>query len=168
MKPKIVHRDQLLLVGFGFFGDPFAASGGWTEENEIGRLWNRFMTYLQHQGDRVRHIADPNVCYEVHLMHGETAATGNFEVFVGVKVVCLEELPVEVLVKVLPPTTYAVFTLKGKQITADWSRMIYTEWMPQSGYREAYPFTFQLYDRRFKGLDQLAGSELDVYVPVEK
>jgi len=43
MEPTIVERNQITLVGFGFFGDPFAASGGWMEENEIGRLWNRFV-----------------------------------------------------------------------------------------------------------------------------
>ncbi|GEM_PF-3859724 len=41
MEPTIRELDQIILVGFSFFGDPFAESSGWTEENEIGRLWNR-------------------------------------------------------------------------------------------------------------------------------
>jgi len=41
MQPTFVERDQIILVGFGFLGDPFATSGGWTEENEIGRLKQR-------------------------------------------------------------------------------------------------------------------------------
>lgn len=167
MEPTIVERDQILLAGLGFFGDPFAASGGWTEENEIGRLWNRFGAYTAHHGDRIKHIESSCVYYEVHITHAETAEKGHFEVFVGVEIAQLEDLPVEMSVKMLPSTTYAVFTLKGKQITSDWPRMIYQEWMPGSGYEEAYRYTFQLYDQRFKGLDELDASALDVYVPIK-
>ena len=42
MEPRIVESERIILVGFSFFGDPFALSAGWTEENEIGRLWQRF------------------------------------------------------------------------------------------------------------------------------
>lgn len=167
MEPAIVERNKIVLVGFSFFGDPFATSGGWTEENEIGRLWNRFETYMAHHGDRVKHIKDPKVGYEVHIAHEETAAKGHLEIFVGLEVTQLEHVPVELSMKVLPPAKYAVFTLKGKQITSDWPKMIYQEWMPASGYQEAYPYMFQLYDQRFKGLEHLDASVLDAYVPVK-
>jgi predicted transcriptional regulator YdeE len=167
MEPTIVERNQIVLVGLSFFGDPFAASGGWTEENEIGRLWNRFTAYMAHHGDRIKHIKNPAVGYEVHIEHEETAAKGHFEVFVGVEVAQLEDVPVEMSVKILPPTQYAVFTLKGKQIISDWPRMIYQEWMPESGYQEAHPYMFELYDQRFKGLKQLEASAVDAYIPVK-
>ena len=167
MEPKIVERDQMLLVGFSFFGDPFATSGGWTEENEIGRLWSRFMAYMARHGDRIQHVTNPEVCYELHIVHEETSEKGHFEVFVGVEVAQLKDLPLEVAVKMLPATQYAVFTLKGQEITSDWAKMIY-EWMPESGYQEAFPFMFQLYDQRFKGLQHLDVSALDAYVPVKQ
>jgi len=166
MEPTIVEGNRIMLVGFSFFGDPFAASGGWTEENEIGRLWNRFVAYVTHHGDRIKHIKDPEVGYEVHITHEETTAKGHYEVFVGVEIAQLEDVPVELSVKILPPTKYAVFTLKGEQITSDWPRMIYHEWMPTSGYQEAYPYIFELYDQRFKGLKHLEASAIDAYVPV--
>ena len=78
-----------------------------------------------------------------------------------------EEVPIELLVKILPSTTYAVFTFKGEQITSDWARMIYHEWMAGSGYQVAHKYSFQLYDQRFKGLENLDDSEIDVYVPVK-
>lgn len=168
MQPMIVERDQIILVGFSFFGDPFAASSGWTEENEIGRLWNMFVAYMTHHGDRIKHIVNPAVGYEVHITHEETAAEGHFEVFVGVEVEQLEDVPVKLSVKILPPTKYAVFTLKGNQITSDWPRMIYHEWMPTSGYQDAYPYMFELYDERFKGLEHLEASMIDAYVPVKQ
>ena len=87
--------------------------------------------------------------------------------FVGVEVAQLKDLPLEVAVKMLPATQYAVFTLKGQEITSDWAKMIY-EWMPESGYQEAFPFMFQLYDQRFKGLQHLDVSALDAYVPVKQ
>ena len=166
MEPTTVEKEQIILLGFSFFGDPFKTSAGWTEENEISRLWQRFMTYLAEHGDRIKHVANDKVCYEVHVTHEETTAKGNFEVFVGMEVGKLEDVPVELLVKILPPTKYAVFTLKGTQIASDWPKMI-QEWFLRSDYQQAYKYGFQLYDERFKGLDNLEESGLDVYVPVK-
>lgn len=167
MKPTIIEKDQMILLGFSFFGDPFATSAGWTEENEIGRLWNRFMTYLTHYGNCVKHVKGDQVAYEVHVEAGETAQTGEWEIFVGMEVEKLEDVPIQLVAKILPPSTYAVFTFQGEQITSDWHRYIYQEWMPDSGYEVAHRFSFQLYDERFKGLENLDESELDVYVAVK-
>jgi len=97
----------------------------------------------------------------------ETAAKGLFDIFAGVEIENLDDVPVELLVKVLPPTRYAVFTLQGEEITSDWSRLIYQEWLPVSGYESAYQYNFQYYDERFKGIDKIAESAIDVYVPVK-
>lgn len=166
MEPTIIEGNQIILLGFSFFGDPFAISSGWTEENEIGRLWKRFMAYLDKRQDRVKHVK-PGLAYEVHITHEDTALTGEFEVFVGMEVEKLEDVPVEMSVKVLPPSTYAVFTLQGEQIVSDWSKMI-EGWMSGAGYRSAYAYGFQRYDERFKGLQRVEESTLDVYVPVQK
>lgn len=165
MEPRIIEKGRIVLVGFSFFGDPFAESSGWTEENEIGRLWNRFTTYLTHHRDCIQHVKDDAVAYEVHVESEETASKGHREVFVGVEVEKLEDVPVEMLVKVFPPTKYAVFTLQGEQIASDWSKMI-SEWMLGAGYEFAHEYSFQLYDQRFRGLDNLEESELDVYIPI--
>jgi AraC family transcriptional regulator len=167
MEPTIVECDQIILVGMSFFGDPFASSGGWTEENEIGRLWGRFMAYLEEHGDRIRHVVDRECGYEVHIEHPDTAAKGHYEVFAGVEVSSLEQVPAHLLVKFLPPSQYAVFTLTGEEITSDWARMIYHDWMPESGYEQAHQYAFQVYDERFKGMEQLAASVLDLYIPVK-
>ena len=166
MEPTIVEKGQIVLVGLSFFGDPFSVSGGWTEENEIGQLWTRFMTYLEGNSSRIEHVRD-NTAYEVHVRHEETASKGHFEVFVGMEVDKLEDVPVQMLIKILPPTKYAVFTLTGQEITSDWPRAIYHEWMPESAYQEAHRYSFQLYDQRFKGLENLNESTLDVYIPVK-
>lgn len=167
MEPtQIFEKPEILLVGVSFFGDPFSMSAEWTEENEIGRLWNRFFAYLRKHPNHIKHVANHKIAYEVHIEHEETALKGYYEVFVGIEVMQLENIPVELLVKILPATTYAVFTLCGQQIISDWPREIYQHWLPDSGYRNAHPYSFQLYDQRFHGLDKLDESVLDVYVPV--
>jgi AraC family transcriptional regulator len=167
MEPKIVDRAQIMLVGFSFFGDPFKLSGGWTEENEIGRLWQRFMAYLTEHADQLKHLKREAGSYELHIEHAETRRTGEYEVFVGLEIARLEDVPAQLSVKILPPIAYAVFTLAGQQIFSDWSKLI-EEWLSRSGYQRAYDFGFEFYDERFKGLQQIDESVLDVYVPVKR
>jgi predicted transcriptional regulator YdeE len=166
MEPRIVDVGRMVLLGLGFFGDPFRISGGWTEENEIGRLWSRLMAFIAARQECMTHAKESGVSYEVHIQHDETPETGEFEVFSGFEVETLEDVPVEMSVKVLPPATYAVFTLRGEEITSDWHHLIYTEWMEGSRYQSAHPYGFQRYDERFKGVDRIPESVLDVYVPI--
>ena len=166
MEPKIMDLPEIVLAGFNFYGDPFRLSGGWTEENEIGRLWVRFMNYLREHHDRLPPLKDDHVCYEVHIQHPETPERGEYEVFVGMEIQRLEHLPVELSVKVLPARQYAVFTLKGQQITSDWEQGVVGKWFSRSGRQADDSYGFQRYDQRFKGLDQVEESEIEVYVPL--
>ncbi len=168
MEVRILAERPLLLVGLDFFGDPFALSGGWTEENEIGRLWKRFMAYLEAHPQRIKHVVSEGVMYEVHVGHPETDETGQREVFAGIEVTCLEDVPVELVVKALPAVEYAALTLCGEEIVSDWNQMIYQGWLPGSGYESAYDYLIECYDERFKGLEQIADSTLEVYVPVRR
>jgi predicted transcriptional regulator YdeE len=167
MEPKIIETQEMLLVGASFFGDPFELSGGWTEENEIGRTWQRFMAFLEQHPGSIRHVVAADVAYELHVYHPETPQTGEFEVFVGLEVARLEDVPLEMSVKILPPATYAVFALEGEQIVSDWSMMIFAEWLPAAGYEGAHTHSIQRYDERFKGLDRVEESILEVYIPVK-
>jgi predicted transcriptional regulator YdeE len=168
MELRVMELPEMFLLGLDFFGDPFKFSSGWTEENEIGRLWKRFIAYFEKHNDQLLHIKDASVMYEIHIEHQETLQTGEYEVFVGVEVTKLENVPIDITVKVLPATLYAIFTLKGEQILSDWSTMVHEEWMPGSGYRLSYSYGMQCYDERFKGLEQISESELELYIPVVK
>ena len=165
MEPRLVDSGPMRLVGLSFFGDPFRFHGGWEEENEIGRLWVRFLAAFERLASRIPHLVDPGVMYEVHVEHPETAQTGEYEVFCGVEVARLEETPVELVVKVLPATQYVAFTLRGSEISSDWNQMM-SDYLAQAGYRRAYPYGFQRYDERFKGVEDLDHSILEAYVPV--
>jgi predicted transcriptional regulator YdeE len=168
MKPTVVEKQQMTLLGLGFFGDPFRLSAGWTEDNEIGRLWKRFMAYLGDQGRQIKHVVSDSVAYEVHIYHEETPRTGEFEVFVGVEVSRLEGMPLEMSGKILPPATYAVFTLEGEQIVSDWPLLISSEWLPEAGYKADHSHSIQRYDERFKGVQRIDESVLDVYIPLAR
>jgi predicted transcriptional regulator YdeE len=168
MQPTLLQKPEILLVGLSFYGDPFDTSNVWTAENHIGRTWQRLMSYLGGRSDAIRHRLAPDVFYEVHIYGEETNSKGLFEVFVGAPVERLEATPLELLVKVLPATEYAVFTIQGEAIfDEDW--ITHTdEWLKEAGCERSYPYSAQYYDSRFKGLDQIAASTLDVYMPVRR
>jgi AraC family transcriptional regulator len=168
MEPTIVKKESMLLVGLSFFGDPFKLSGDWTEENEIGRLWSRFISFFNNPNLTIKHFKDHHVMYEVHIEHEGFQTTGEYEVFVGLEVEQFEEVPLELNAKTLPPSTYAKFTFHGEEIISDWPMKISRDWFSTSDYKRASAFHFQQYDERFKGLDKIEESAIDVFIPVKK
>ena len=168
MKPNIIQKQAIILAGFSFYGNPFETKDPWTEENEIGKLWQRFMAFMQENTlECDRSLVQYDAMYEVHILHPDTMTKGEFEIFVGVEVLEIDNVPVECVIKLIPASQYAVFTMQGEEINKDWTQEIYQQWMPQSGYISSHTFSFQYYDHRFKGLDRLAESELDVYIPIK-
>ena len=166
MQAKIIERGVFRLVGFNFFGDPFRSYGGWSAENEIGRLWQRWLAYLQNAPPQLTTPQFSNVLYELHIYHPETPQSGEWEVFVGFEVDEFDELPPEVVAKMLPASRYAVFTLVGQEIVVDWHWLLDAEWLPELGVQRSTTFSLQYYDTRFKGMDAIDESELDVYIPL--
>jgi predicted transcriptional regulator YdeE len=166
MQPKMTGEMQIILAGMSFFGDPFESRSGWDEENEIGHLWARFTSFIPSLPSGF--FSRPDAAYEVHIATGETAQKGIFEVFVGMEfdLSMLNASPIEFCIKILPPVRYAAFTFQGDEIASDWERDIQA-WLAASEYHSPYAYNFQLYDSRFKGMDRLADSVIDVYVPVK-
>lgn len=166
MEPIIIQKSKMKFVGMSFYGDPFDTRGGWDQENEIGRVWVRFFKYLEMHKGSIQNIIQSDVCYEIHIYNEETRTKGYFEVFVGMQVDVFDSVSVELLGKVIPASQYAVFTLEGEQITTDWHLTV-DKWISQAGYECEETFAIQVYDQRFKGVDRIAESELDVYLPLK-
>ena len=167
MDIRIEARGRLLLVGMGFFGDPFTKASAWDEENEIGALWKRLFGFLELHPDAIADRADPATAgYELHIRHPETTRTGRYEVFVGFEVRSLQSLPVPCCAKILRPAEYAVVTVGGSEITGDWLGRLYSEIVPSLGRRADESFSFERYDERFKGMDRLDESELEYFLPL--
>jgi predicted transcriptional regulator YdeE len=165
MEPQIIERGELILAGMTFYGAPFASGEGWSSENEIGKLWGRFNALWDRARDQITGLVDPDTAYEVHVEPPEYEETQQFYVTVGVEVDRVSPSPLELAYRVLPATTYAVFTLVGDEIRSDWPKAIYKEWLPQSEYEEAFKFTIERYGPGFKGMDDPT-SELEIMVPV--
>lgn len=171
---SVVHRPAMLLAGVSFHGDPFTSHAGWTEENEIGRLWRRLEVELGAAGVRVATAGtgppsdgvrptDPGRTYELHVRDQRSAETGEFEVFAGLEV-ATPDVPVVLSLKVVPAGEYAVFRLRGDQMLGD--EPVVETWLARTGHEEAGPFVLLEYDERFLGVDRLEESELTLMIPV--
>jgi len=167
MEPKIIERGELIVAGMVFHGDPFRGGQGWTEENEVGKLWGRFGRFWDNQRDNIKNIVDPGKHYEIWVEPNDYKDTKESCLMIGVEIRKIKDLPFELSVKVLPASKYAIFTLKGDRIKSNWGDEIYKKWLPESGYQEAHKYLLEVYDDRFKGLDNLTDSELDVHLPIK-
>jgi predicted transcriptional regulator YdeE len=165
MKTELIHLNSLLLGGVSFFGDPFSRKGSWDSENEIGKTWSRFMGHITENSERPYSRNKPYL-YEIHIYGSETAAKGYFEVFVGEEV-NTAKLPFSLSSKFFPESDYLKVTLYGQEITSDWCQTFDTDIIPECGVKRNASFIIQAYDERFKGMDHLDDSVLDVYIPVE-
>jgi predicted transcriptional regulator YdeE len=153
-----------------FYGDPFGTASAWDEENEIGALWKRFMAFMAARPGAIPGRAgDSGPWYEVHVKGPEAARTGRFEVFVGVEAVSaasLSGLPPLLSAKSLPEAEQAVLTLKGEEISADWEAELYRIIIPGMGREADESICVDVYDERFKGMDRLSESELEIWIPL--
>ena len=166
-EPQITQKISFQLLGCTYYGNPFHSAEEWTIENEVGKLWQRFMTLAGKYASILSSIStNNNIGYEIHIEPEEYKTTKKYYVFVGVEVTNIKEVPLEMFVKILTETRYANFTTKVHD--KDSGAYIFKEWMPKKGYGQAYPYVIEAYDsRRFKGIND-SESEIDWFIPVKK
>lgn len=172
MEVKFVEKEKMKLVGKAYYG-PLQGEG-WSHSNSIGQTWQRFIDFCEDKEKWKlieKHAVNPHTHYEVHIWKEEEfQKTGDFEVFVGMEVECLDKISLELDSKVLPATTYALLNAKGQEIKT-WEGQL-EDVLPKSKYPQAkfddYQFLIQCYDDRFKGLDKMDESEMDILIPIEK
>jgi AraC family transcriptional regulator len=150
MEPVIVDKSEMTLVGMVTYGQT---------KNEIVKIWERFDAQIH----RVKN-ASLEARYALIIWNDETEQTGNENIFVGVQVEQVEDLPKEMFVKVLPASQYAKITVKASELDTIWG-LVFGEWLPASNYQdkgyivESYPA--DRYDD-----DNLDDSEIDVFIPI--
>lgn len=166
MKTELVRLDSLMLGGMIFYGDPFSTKSGWDEDNEIGKTCRRFIDFIAEKPERP-YSAHGDYLYEVHIYNAETAVKGYFEVFVG-EAVNTVELPVTLSVKFFPASEYVKIILSGDEISGDWWKKLDKDIIPAGVYKRNTAYIIQAYDERFKGMDNITESVLDVFIPIEK
>jgi len=165
MKHKITANRKTILVGMDFYGNPYQEAGGWSAQNAIGQLWQRFNSFYQKKKNAIEHLVSESG-YELWVDFEGEDNTKNSYIFVGVEVEELNDLPLELVARILPETRYAVFTLKGNEIKSDWPTRVTKQWLPEAGLEQSFTFIIEYYDsQRFRGLED-KDSELDICVPV--
>ena len=166
-EPKITEELTLKLSGMIYFGNPVHTFEGWSSGNEVGKLWERFMKLCLENEKTLNEVTiDPGVAYEAHIAY-PGVPNQKYHIFVGIETEEPVRYPIELFYKVMPSTRYAVFTGKGLEMAEQLER-IYTDWLPNSEYEEAYPMLIQRYDqKRFKSLDD-PESEIDFMVPIKE
>jgi AraC family transcriptional regulator len=131
----------------------------------IPMLWDQFLAQLP----KIKHqVSDESFGISEEVSAQESANGFCFLYSVAVEISREEDLPEGFVCKSFPEATYLIFTHKGPvsalPATVD---KVWAEWLPQAPYKrkEATPFDFELYDKRFKG--QAPDSEVDICIPVE-
>lgn len=165
MRAELMTLTPMLLGGLSYFGDPLSAKGGWDSENEIGNTWRRYMAWLAENPARP-YALGKGVLYEVHIYGPETAQKGYFEVFVGEEI-SSHALPVSLSAKWVPGGEYLKITLSGEEISGDWWKDLDAFILPERGLERRGEYLIEAYDDRFKGMDRIKDSEIDVYLPVQ-
>ena len=166
MEMEFITQPSVILMGMSFFGDPFKDAGDWSENNEIGRLSQRFLDFMADRSVSLEGILASRDFYEVHIYNAETEAKGFFEVFVGHPINAFRDIPLELSCKLLPAGQFAQVNLRGETIISDWYIDLDRD-LAHRGWQRGRPFFFQVYDQRYKGLDRITESELTAYIPVE-
>ncbi len=152
MKPEFVKKPEMTLVGIvGCAPDVTHA--------DIYAPWQRFDD--QHS-EHIRYRVEEKV-YEIHIQE-ETTPPMHF-CLVGAEVRRIEQLPIELFVKVIPACEYAVFTHQFKDGGFDHAFKGVYDWLENSEYASAYRFDVQCYNSRFKSPDD-PESVVEIWVPI--
>lgn len=155
MKPKIVEMEALTLVGMVCFGN--------NAKHEFSRIWELFLPRLE----MVPNALASGRSFGVEFYPAEYTETGMWFYMAAHEVSDLSEIPLDMVAKIIPASTYAVFTHTGPiDRLPETFQHGYRSWLPASPYESAAWFDLELYDDRFKS--DAPDSEIDVCIPVKK
>ncbi len=172
MEYELVKKDKLKMVGLNYHGSITENSVAF--EERVEDLWRRLSEFFIARWDSIESaVINPDLSYEIQVWNEEELEeSGLMNVFIGVEFKDLEDIPVQLVGKVLPGGKYLSFTLEGEEIQG-WEEYLLQEWFPKSDYW-LRTFDDQLFhvqcfhEDKFKGIDNLEESELKVLVPVEE
>lgn len=164
MEHRLERRRPFVLVGMNFFGNPFSAAAAWDMDNEIGSLWKRLMAYLADHPVAALPPGDP-AWFEAHIMHPASAATGDYEVFIGAEAERPLDAPVELVVKSLPARDYAVLSMRCAEMEPGWEDRVSAEVVGRYGRAIERRWGLQRYDSRFSSLED-PGSIIEMWTPL--
>lgn len=159
MKPKIVEKDVILMVGLRHYGS--------NQNREIPDLWH---TFLQ-RADEIRHLGDPThyygLCTCPKAEIAKEASDTPFEYVAGREVTRFDDIPKDMVTRELPAATYAVFTHKGPLSSLDQTQAyVYGTWAKENAGRLEGDYDFEFYDENFDPAGS-EDSEMTIYIPIK-
>lgn len=150
MNPIIVEEKEIILVGVAQLG-----------QSDIGKLWDMFVE----MEDRLSN-ADPEAGYELHIYPEDDDKNTQIMVMAGFEVNQLpDQLPLFMVIKPLPKTTYVVFDYHFKDGDYVWINQKMKDWLKNSSFEQHLNYSIQRYDKRFTGMED-ENSMIQFYIPI--
>lgn len=128
---------------------------------KIPGLWERFAR--ENVASRIPHKAAPGYLLELYTEY-ESNEHGAYTAFLGFEVTSLEEAPEGMIAKIIPASTYAVFTTERGmlgQVVQDAWREIWSMNEMQLGGKRSFTADFEVFH---EGSQNPQDAKLDIYV----
>ena len=175
-KETILHRKDHISREPQFVSIPaidvVGIEGTSTKNNNIiPQLWDRFLPRVK----EIRNPVDEHLAYGLCMMPDEEDAStqtddSEFTAVVSIPVSKVDRIPEGMVHRTIPAGEYAVFTHRGKFIDGNLTKSyeyIYGTWLPRASIKIVGKVDFELYDERFKGVDN-DDTEIDIYIPIQR
>lgn len=158
MKPRIIHFDEIKLVGMRMSLS--------LADYPIANLWQRFMP---RRGEITQVINQDLISLAIYPNNYflEFQVARNFERWAAVEVHQFENLPEGMECITIPAGLYAVFDYRGSsQESAAFFQSIYGNWLPSSSYVLDQRPHFERLGKNYNSQDP--NSEEEICIPIKK
>lgn len=147
---------EKIIAGLPVFGKP--DSGIFT------KAWDMFIPIM----DKIPNVVSPELCYGVEWYTNEFMQTGEMFYMPGVEISDTYGLPTPFAIKIIPAAEFVVFEAVGgiKGIHQVWD-YFHSTWKNEHGYDIAIGIDYELYDERFKGIDN-PETIIEIHIPIQK
>ncbi|MEL6538892.1 MAG: AraC family transcriptional regulator [Bacteroidota bacterium] len=153
--PTVIQLEEKRLVGLSFFIHQDQ------ESIDLTREW----THLMKEAPQIPNKATPESYYQVQYW-SDTQDWQGMHFFLGAEVEHLQEVPPQLVIKVIPRGTYLRFTHQGLSKNVGYTyQYIYQEYLPETEYKLPLPFNFEYYGEKYLSPTNEA-SESYVYIPI--
>lgn len=153
LEPMFITTDKLHLVGMQTRG---------VNSSEVGRLWSSFKERAAEIENRREAESTYYALIELTGVQWEVSYTA------CAMVTHEGQIPEGMVYRILPSTTYAVFSHRGSlDRLPDTFQYIYNTWLPSSGRMRMNAPELARYDHRYLGPTN-EDSEFDIYIPITR
>jgi AraC family transcriptional regulator len=162
MQPKIIEKPAFHVLGYGI--ETTTVNG--QNSTDIPRFWQDFLE--NNLRNTIPNPISPNV--ELGICTDFNMEEGRFTYLIGMEVEATDNIPEGMIYRTIPAGQYAVFTTPKatnetftQSIQETWE-VIFSKWLPESGYGHGGGAEMEWYDERCWGNEN---KQMDIYVPIK-